>query len=118
MLKRFLLFSGSDHHPRGGWRDFKGSFDTRAEAEAATATDVGWTWFQVVNTCDLQYLLQLRAEDERGEGKPPTEADVALAESLVDRDFDHADVGFDGEVWLYFKRGLTTVVWNGKAFEV
>lgn len=32
-LKRFLLFSGSDYYPGGGWDDFVASFDTLEEAK-------------------------------------------------------------------------------------
>ena len=32
-MKRYLLFGGHVYYPRGGWRDFIGSFDTVEEAE-------------------------------------------------------------------------------------
>lgn len=31
-MKRYLLFSGADYYPSGGWHDFDSSFDTIAEA--------------------------------------------------------------------------------------
>jgi hypothetical protein len=31
-MKRFLLFTFDTYYPSGGWSDFKGSFDTEAEA--------------------------------------------------------------------------------------
>lgn len=31
----FLLFSGSDYYPEGGWLDFRGCFTTIDEAKAA-----------------------------------------------------------------------------------
>jgi len=31
-MKRFLVFTGDEHYPNGGWDDFVGSFDTLAEA--------------------------------------------------------------------------------------
>jgi hypothetical protein len=34
-MKRYLLFSGWDYYPRGGWNDFKGSFDTVDKAKQA-----------------------------------------------------------------------------------
>lgn len=38
-LKRFLAFACEDHYPGGGWSDFFGSFDTLAEATAASEKD-------------------------------------------------------------------------------
>ena len=26
-MKRYLLFSGRDYYPRGGWRDFQGAYE-------------------------------------------------------------------------------------------
>lgn len=53
MIKRYALFAGEDYYPAGGWKDFRGSYDTREEAEAAMqslALDF-LEWFQIV---DLQ----------------------------------------------------------------
>ena len=30
-MKRFLVFAGDESYPSGGWKDFKGSFDTDVE---------------------------------------------------------------------------------------
>lgn len=35
-LKRYLVFSFETYYPRGGWRDFHGSFDTLEEAKASS----------------------------------------------------------------------------------
>lgn len=34
-MKRFLLFAGSHYYANGGWSDFRGWYDTVADAEAA-----------------------------------------------------------------------------------
>ena len=44
-MKRYALFTGDDYYPRGGWDDFKGSFDTVEDALAAPRGE----WFQVVD---------------------------------------------------------------------
>lgn len=31
-MKRFVIFSGDEYYPRGGWEDFVGSTDTLSEA--------------------------------------------------------------------------------------
>lgn len=55
MLKRFLLFAGPDYYPGGGWDDFRGSFDTRQEAEDyynAGGPDKNypkWDWYHIVD---------------------------------------------------------------------
>lgn len=46
-MKKFLLFSGDNHYPMGGWRDFLGSFDTKEEAVAAVP--LLNDWYQVVD---------------------------------------------------------------------
>lgn len=33
MLKRYLVFGGSDYYPAGGWGDFQNSYDTLEEAQ-------------------------------------------------------------------------------------
>ena len=45
---RFLLFTGSDYYPAGGWDDFKGSADTLEEALKA-AKDANDSWVQIVD---------------------------------------------------------------------
>lgn len=55
-MKRFLLFVGDTYYPCGGWRDFKGSFDTEDEARAHAAVlkadenGYGWDWAHIVDT--------------------------------------------------------------------
>lgn len=34
-MKQFLLFGYDTYYPSGGWRDFKESYDTEEEANAA-----------------------------------------------------------------------------------
>ena len=50
MLHPFLLFVYEDHYPLGGWRDYKGDFETLSEAEQDVRS-LGEGWFyQVVDT--------------------------------------------------------------------
>ncbi len=48
-MRRFLLFSGDEFYPSGGWDDFKGDYSTLpyAQIEAGEATE--YTWAQVVD---------------------------------------------------------------------
>ena len=52
-MKRYLLFSGSDYYPAGGWDDFINSFNTLIEARAAgeesNKEDKDWKWFHIVD---------------------------------------------------------------------
>lgn len=51
MTKRFLCFTG-DYHPDGGWRDFRGVYDTIEEAQHANPVvgrDVDEPWRQIVD---------------------------------------------------------------------
>jgi hypothetical protein len=50
-VKRYLYFAGLGYYPDGGWRDFRGSFDTADQASAAALRDRpedvgadGWWW--------------------------------------------------------------------------
>lgn len=36
LLKRYLVFTGPSYYPGGGWDDYVGTFDTYAEALAAS----------------------------------------------------------------------------------
>jgi hypothetical protein len=48
-LKRFLLFTGSQYYARGGWSDFKSSFDTFEEA-LKEAANTNCDWWHIVNS--------------------------------------------------------------------
>ncbi len=47
-LRTFALFAGSDYYPDGGWKDYRGAFDTERDALIAAAA-LGADWFHVVN---------------------------------------------------------------------
>lgn len=56
-MKRFFLFFGDSYYPDHGWKDFRGSFDTQEEAEAALTKEFHpdydhfpGGWWQVVDT--------------------------------------------------------------------
>ena len=46
-LKRFLIFSGDQFYPNGGWRDFRGSYSTLKSARAAPKFG---DWWQVIDS--------------------------------------------------------------------
>ncbi len=59
MLKRYLVFSGPNYYPAGGWDDFDADFDTLEEAvKCANATDTLYNWAQVI---DLETLEQVHS---------------------------------------------------------
>lgn len=49
-MKRYLLFMGLQHYPKGGWQDFKDSYDSLEEAISAVANYSGIEWWHVVDT--------------------------------------------------------------------
>lgn len=56
-MKRFLVFVGDDYYPQGGWRDFRGDYDSQAQAMDAIGQLAAlrmrgqwWGWWQVVDT--------------------------------------------------------------------
>ena len=49
-MKRYLVFSGDNYYPCGGWFDFKGSFNTKEEILKFFQKN-GWgDWCQVVDS--------------------------------------------------------------------
>lgn len=55
-MKRFLLFTGQDYYPFGGWEDFAGSFATVGEALARVSSGVDW--WHVVDTETMKAVAQ------------------------------------------------------------
>lgn len=49
MEKTFLVFTGSDYYPEGGWKDFRESFADYDEAMRFIANFDGLDWWQIVN---------------------------------------------------------------------
>lgn len=49
-MKRFLLFSGEDYYPFGGWHDFKGAYASVATARRAFSRLHGDDWAQIIDT--------------------------------------------------------------------
>ena len=63
-MQRFLVFAGK-YYPGGGWHDFAGAFETRADAERAIQAGISTSdWVQLV---DLQ-THRIVATWEQGRG--------------------------------------------------
>ncbi len=54
---RYLLFSGHDYYPSGGWSDFKGSFATIEDALRANRKD----WWHIVDMTTGKIIDSSRA---------------------------------------------------------
>lgn len=58
-MKRYLLFTGYDYYPDGGWSDFKESFDSLEEAIAASQKSPYYCdWNQVVDTETMEIVCR------------------------------------------------------------
>lgn len=60
-MKSFLLFSGADYYPEGGFHDFLGDFDTEEEAVKAfkdTADTFAREWAHIVMLERKDIVLQ------------------------------------------------------------
>lgn len=57
-MKRFLVFSGSDHYPSGGYNDFVGGYETFAEAahEMVAISHIYGKWVHLVDT-ELRIMI-------------------------------------------------------------
>ncbi len=60
-MKRFLLFAMSQYYPRGGWDDFRDSYDTKEEAVIAVAS-IKCDWWHVVDTEDSDIVCSGRRD--------------------------------------------------------
>lgn len=54
-MKRYLLFSGDDYYPCGGWDDFEGDFDTLEESLKLTKKHSD-DWCHVVDTVTMKII--------------------------------------------------------------
>ena len=52
-VKRFLVFSGDQYYANGGWRDYRSSHSTLAEARRA---HMPGDWWQIVDTASGQIV--------------------------------------------------------------
>ena len=57
-MKQYLVFAGSDYYPSGGWKDFKGSFDSIDEAKKFLNTKElrSYDWFEIVDTIKMEVV--------------------------------------------------------------
>lgn len=62
MNKRFLLFGSDSFEPMGGWYDFLGSFDVRAEA-LDKCRSIGAQWGTIVDTLNDNYVEEVLMEE-------------------------------------------------------
>jgi hypothetical protein len=53
-MNRYLLFTGYNCYPNGGWEDFQGDYDTIEEAEARVERDKlsyqKHEWMQIIDS--------------------------------------------------------------------
>jgi hypothetical protein len=48
-MKRFAVFSGEKYEPRGGWFDFRSSFDSLKDAEKYLLDEKYEDWYHIVD---------------------------------------------------------------------
>ncbi len=65
-MKPYLLFAGADFYARGGWIDFKGNYDTLADAvnegDKLVKEHEGWWWFHVVDFQSQKILVYVNGD--------------------------------------------------------
>jgi len=64
---KYLVFAGKAYYPEGGWRDFKGIFDSLEEArefldERLVKSVWGPTWADIVNGLYVVCCLERRGD--------------------------------------------------------
>ena len=60
----FLLFSGSNYYPGGGWDDFKGAFPTFEAAREQVKLDC-YEWAHVVNLSESRIIWEAYKKYDR-----------------------------------------------------
>lgn len=66
-MKRYHLFAGADYYPNG-FMDYRGSFETEAEAEEAGIEGGYADWYSVLRTTEdgsLEELYEKRVSRKR-----------------------------------------------------
>jgi hypothetical protein len=58
LLKRFLVFSGEDFYPGGGWKDFVGSVDNIYDAMSLIIGAKG-DWSEIVDSTTQEVVLPI-----------------------------------------------------------
>lgn len=50
-MKQYIVFAGSDYYPAGGWKDFKGAFNSIYEAKKFINAEEfqGNDWWEIVD---------------------------------------------------------------------
>ena len=66
-LKRFAVFSGDWYYPRGGWRDYQGSYET---LDGAVEAPISGDWFHVVDLATGQ-VFRIPIRDASNGGAHP-----------------------------------------------
>lgn len=56
-MTSYLLFCGETYYSLGGWRDFRGSFDSIEEAAFNFFSSNDWDWMQVVDSESSSVVL-------------------------------------------------------------
>lgn len=65
-MGKYLLFAGDKFYPAGGWKDFKGSYSSVADALVA-ALDFSPEWGQIVAKADGSIVKEWRKDSEKGQ---------------------------------------------------
>lgn len=74
-MKRYLIFSGHNYYPGGGWEDFRSSHESPDATIAALLelkeerndrkNDIGIDWWQIVDSSTGQVILNNFTSNEK-----------------------------------------------------
>lgn len=57
MTKKYFLFAGYNYYPSGGWRDYKGTYDTEVECyKFLLSSNDNYDWYHIVDTETMTYV--------------------------------------------------------------
>lgn len=63
-MKRYLAFADDTYYPGGGWDDFIGDFNSKAEAfAAAKKNNEHFGWWQVVDRDTKEFVEETQLEN-------------------------------------------------------
>jgi len=68
-MNRYLLFSGDDYYPSGGWQDFRGDFETieKAKEHFLVDKDGNRDWMHVVDSTDGRIVFRGSYDEDENE---------------------------------------------------
>jgi hypothetical protein len=55
-MKQYFVFAGDNYYPDGGWKDFKGAFDSIYEAKKFLNDRKQYDWWEIIDAINREVV--------------------------------------------------------------